>query len=205
MHIVFCFFNSSLQLCMFNIASMRKAWDWPCLTLNHGMLTHTYDYCVNVIGAAQTLALYWSLLSSHCRKNGRGREQCLTYPRSHSHQPKQVHCVRPLSHGEDHLREAQCGAWSSHSLNLSTPLLLSLHISVCWEVNISFSFAYFCRHCWCIKPVGSLHGVGQIDSPLWGLYWWITWGFPLYFKGGDPKHWESGSPAKSVLMPACFL
>lgn len=121
---------------------------------------HTYDYCVNVIGAAQTLALYWSLLSSHCRKNGRGREQCLTYPRSHSHQPKQVHCVRPLSHGEDHLREAQCGAWSSHSLNLSTPLLLSLHISVCWEVNISFSFAYFCRHCWCIKPVGSLHGVG---------------------------------------------
>lgn len=44
-----------------------------------------------------------------------------------------------------------------------------------------------------------------IVFPSWDVYWWIKWRFPLYFKGGAPKHWESGSPAKSVLMPACFL
>lgn len=159
---------------MFNITSMREEQDWPYLTSNHGMLTHTWDYLVNVTGAAQTLALYWSVLSSHCCQNGRRREQCLTYPRSHPHQPKQVHCVRPLPHGEDHLREAECGAWSSHSLNLPTPLLLSLRISVCWKVNIFFSFACLCWRHWRMNPTGSFHGVGQIDSPVWGLYWWIT-------------------------------
>lgn len=106
----------------------NKFWPWLMwcwLTLITGMM----------VGAAQTLALYWSLLSSHCCQNGWGREQCLAYSWTHSHQPKQVHRVRPLSYGEDHRREAQCGAQSSDSLNLSTPLLLSLHIPVCWKVN----------------------------------------------------------------------
>lgn len=167
------------------------------------MLTHTCHCCVIVVGAAQTLALYWSLLSAHCSKNGRGGKQCVTHPWTHSHQPKQVHRVRPLSYGEDRLREAQRGAWSSDSLNLSTPLLLGLYVPVCWKVNTTFSSAYYLllllMHC------SSLHRLSQIDSALWGLYWRITLGFPLYFKGGDPKHWETGSPAKSLLMPACFL
>lgn len=117
---------------------VQKASDWPYLTSSHGMLTHTWYRCVNVIGAAQTLALHRCLLSSHCCQNGGGREQCLTYPWSHSHQPKQVHCVRPVSHGEDHCGEARCGASSSHSLNISTPLLPSVQVSLCWEVNTSF-------------------------------------------------------------------
>lgn len=182
--------------CMF----VCMLWDWPYLTSSHGMLTHTWYHCVNVIGAAQTLALHWCLLSSHCCQNGGGREQCLTHPWSHSHQPKQVHCVRPVSHGEDHCGEAWCGASSSHSLNISTPLLPSVQISHCWEVKTSF-FSYD----YCIYTEDILHEAGQIGSLEWGWYWWITWGFRLYFKGGDPKHWESGSPAKSVLMPACFL
>lgn len=150
-------------------------------------------------GAAQTLALYWSLLSSHCSQNGWGREKYLTHPWTHSHQPKQVHRVRPLSHGEDRFTKAQRAAWSSDSLNVSTPLLLSPHIPVCWKVNICLLLLLMLRHC------STLHGVGQTVSAVWALYWRITLGFPLYFKGGDPKHWETGSPAKSLLMPACFL
>lgn len=170
---------------------------WPSI-----MLTHSSHCCAIVTGAAQTLALYWSLLSSHFSQNDRRREQCLTHTWTHSHQPKQIHCVRPQSYGEDHLWEAECGARSSDSLNLSTPLLLSLHIPLCWKVNIFFLCS---RLLLSLMHCSSFHGVGQIESALWGLYWRITLGFPLYFKGGDPKHWETGSPAKSLLMPACFL
>lgn len=164
------------------------------------MSTHTSHPCVIGIGAAQALALHRCLLPPYCSQNGRGAEQCLTHPRTHSHQPKQVHCVRPVSHGEDHLREAQRGAGSCHRLNLSTPLLLSLHIHVCWKVNASFSFGA----CSAIADALLQHGVDAVDCVL-GLCWRITAGFPLYFKGGDPKHWETGSPAKSLLMPARFL
>lgn len=102
----------------------------------------TYHYCGVLTGAAQTLALHWSLLSPHCSQNGWGRVQYLTHPWTHSHQPKQVHRLWPLSYGEDHLREAQPGAQSRHSLNLYTPLPLSLHIFVHRKVNGWFSFTY---------------------------------------------------------------
>lgn len=127
----------------------------PCLTLNHGMLTHTSHCSVTVSGAAQTLALYRSLLSSHRSQNCWGSEQCLTHTRTHSHQPEQVHGVRPVSYGEDRVGEAQRGARSSDGLNLPAPLLLSPHIPVCcWEVNIylsvdpaSLQFAWSHRFC----------------------------------------------------------
>lgn len=105
---------------------LRKARDWPYLTSSHGMLVLTWYCCVNAIGAAQTLALHWRVLFSHCCQIGGEREQCLAHSWSHSHQPKQVHCVRPVPHGEDHRRETQCGAPSSHSLNIPTSLLSSL-------------------------------------------------------------------------------
>lgn len=104
-------------------------------------------------GAAQALALYWRLLSSYRSQDGWGGKQCLTHPWTHPHQPKQVHCVGPLSYGEDHLREAQCGARGSDSLNLSTPLLLSLHFAAHWKVNISFSLTFFYCYCWWFAPV----------------------------------------------------
>lgn len=102
-----------------------------------GCLVLTWYCCVNAIGAAQTLALHWRVLFSHCCQIGGEREQCLAHPWSHSHQPKQVHCVRPVSHGEDHRREAQCGASSSHSLNIPTSLLSSLQIALHRQVNAS--------------------------------------------------------------------
>lgn len=138
---------------MFSSHDHKKEENTTTMTLNHGMLTHTYHCCVMVSGAAQTLALHWSLLPSHCSKNGRGRKQCLTHPWTHSHQPKQVHGVWPVSYGEDHLREAERGARGSDSYNLSAPLLPSLYIPLSWKVIFSFSFAYSCYYCWYIAPV----------------------------------------------------
>lgn len=57
---------------------------------------------------------------------------------------------------------------------------------------------------WLLLP-RSVHKDDPIDVSSWALCWWIKWRFHLYFKGGAPEHWESGRPAKSVLMPACFL
>lgn len=161
------------------------------------MLLLTWYRRVNVLGAAKTLALHWCVLFTHCCQIGGEREQCLAHPWSHSHQPEQVHCVRPVSHGEDYHREAQSGASSSHSPNVSPPLLSSLQITLRWQVNSS-SLTYN-KH-W--NTV--LHGVAKI---LWNG---ACAGGPhddsLYIlKGGDPKRWEFRGPAKSVLMSTCFL
>lgn len=131
-----CILLFRAMVCMFACTLLlHKAWDWPYLTSSHGMLVLTWYCCVNAIGAAQTLALHWRLLFSHCCQIGGDREQRLARPWSHSHQPKQVHCVRPVSHGEDRRREAQCGASHCHSLNIPASLLSSLQIALHRQVN----------------------------------------------------------------------
>lgn len=134
----FSLFKSMTCMFVCILLLLHKARDWPCLTSSHGMLLLTWYCGVNVIGAAQTLALHWRVLFSHCCQIGGEREQCLAHPWSHSHQPKQVHRVRPVSHGEGHHREAQCGASSSHSPNIPSSLLWSLQIASHRQVNGSF-------------------------------------------------------------------
>lgn len=116
-------------------------------------------------GAAKTFALYWSLLSPHCCQNGRGREQYLNHPWTHSHQPKQVHCVRPLSYGEDHLREAQRGAQSSDGLNFSTALLFGLHIPVCWKPSV-LALSLIAQEFEALQSITSLKIVQQFQRYL---------------------------------------
>lgn len=58
-------------------------------------------------------------LPPHRRPSDRRGVQCFIQPRAHSHQPVQVHRLRPQPNGEDHFRETQLPVQSRHSLNLS--------------------------------------------------------------------------------------
>lgn len=101
------------------------------------------DNSVVGTGASQTRALHRSLLSAHRCQNGRGGEQRLSHTWTHSHQPKQVHCVRPQPHGENHFWEAQRRPQRGDGPDLSSPLPLGRRLPVFWKVSGLFFLLLF--------------------------------------------------------------